>query len=148
VALATFPRTVFHRMFGELRRPQTKSVVMFASEDQPLHAGLGGCACNLVCIEVCWIENAFALIAVAPFLVGKGVHREMQKAVKLHFMPTKLSFGWHRAVTLGRRSSRKIERTKGRKKPCQILEKAQFHHDLLIMREVPVSALRFITFHP
>ena len=90
-------------MLGELRRPEAETVVVFAGENETLHAGFLGGANDLLGVEGGGVENFLALIAVAPFLVGERVHSEMQEAIELHFVPAQLAFGGDRTVGQGSR---------------------------------------------
>ena len=60
-----------------------------------------GRADDLLGVEVGRVEDRRSLVAVAPFLVGEGVHREMQEAVEFHFMPTQLPLGGYWAKGFG-----------------------------------------------
>ncbi len=102
VPLTALPGAVLDRVLRVLRRPQAEAVVMLGREDQPLHACLLRRAHNLVGVERAGIEDRFRLIAVAPFLVGEGIHREVQKAIELQILPRPLSRAGQGAVRLGR----------------------------------------------
>jgi hypothetical protein len=104
VAFSVAPGTVLHGVFRELRRPKAESVVMFAGEDEAFHSRLDRGPSDLVGIKVGGVEHRFLLVAISPFLVGEGVHREMEEAVEFHFMPAELAPARHRSVSLRRRA--------------------------------------------
>ena len=87
-----------------LAGPQAKAVVVFGRQDETLHPGLFGCRNDLVGVEGGRVEDLLVLIAIAPFLVGEGVHGEMQEAIELHLVPAKLPLSGHRAERLWRRN--------------------------------------------
>src|SRR6266404_2648035 len=91
VALAVFPPAVPDRVLRILARPQTKSIMMFCSQNQALHAGHPGGRDNLIGIKSGRVEQLVSLIPVSPLLVGKGIDGEMEKPVELHLMPPKLA---------------------------------------------------------
>src|SRR6516164_7943902 len=74
---------------------------MFCSEDEPFHPSLNRGPRDLVSVEVGGIEDTFALVAVAPFLVRERVHGEVEKAVKFHVVPMQLSGAGHRPAGRG-----------------------------------------------
>src|SRR5277367_4878353 len=95
---------------GELRGPQAKAVVMLAGENQLLHARFPGDADDLAGVERDGVEDVLAFIAVAPFLAGKSIDREMGEADEFHFLPAKLTLTRHGAIRRGRRESRECSR--------------------------------------
>ena len=124
VSLAVFPGTAFHRMLGELARPQREAVVVLRGDDQPFHAGVARDPGPLPRVERRRVEHALGLVAVAPLLVGERVHREMDEAVELALVPRELARRWDGADwrwrrdggrPLRRRPSGKPQRSPARK---------------------------------
>jgi len=72
--------------------------VVFARQDQPLHARALRGPDDLLGVESGRIEHLFLLVAVPPFLVGERVHRKVEEAIELHFVPAELAFRGHRPV--------------------------------------------------
>src|SRR5581483_3060417 len=91
-------------MFSVLARPEAEAVVVFRRQDQSFHPRGFGDRYDLAGIEGGGIEDLFVLVAVAPFLVRKGVHREMEEPVEFHRVPAQLPLAWHRAVGGGRQN--------------------------------------------
>ena len=67
--------------------------MMFGGEDQTLHPGRFGGKRDLFGVEIGWVEQLLALVAIPPFFVRKCINREVDKAVKLHLVPAKLTLG-------------------------------------------------------
>src|SRR5437762_1733661 len=88
-------------MFGVLARPKTEAIVMLGRENKAFHPGGHRHRSDLIGIEGRWVEHAFAFVPETPLAIGKGVHGEMNKAVKLHLVPTQLALSGYRAKGLG-----------------------------------------------
>src|SRR5205823_15082132 len=58
---------------------------------EPFHPAVFRSRDDLVGIEVRGMEDGRRFIAIAPFAVGECVHREMEEAVELHFVPVELA---------------------------------------------------------
>src|SRR5258707_3527665 len=97
VPFSIFPRAVLYGMLGVMTGPQTNPVVMFGRENQALHAGIFGRRGDLVGVEVGWIEDRFAFVAVAPFFICEGIHREVNEPIEFHLMPPELAWRGNRA---------------------------------------------------
>ena len=80
-------------MFGILAGPQTKSVVMFRGEDEPLDASGFRRGDDLMCVESGGVENTFRLAPESPFAISERVHGEMEEAIELHFLAAQLALG-------------------------------------------------------
>src|ERR1035437_5118911 len=107
VAVPVAPRTVLHRVFRVLARPQAEAVVMLRGEDHVLEsAGLRG-ARPLPRVEANRIERAWILLAVAPLAIGEGVHPEMGEQTEFRALPPELRSRRHGKV---RRDLRQLER--------------------------------------
>ena len=102
VTMAALPRTVLHRMLGIVTRPKAEAVVVFGRQDETLHSGLLGHRDNLIGVEGGRVEDLLVLVAITPFLVGEGVHGEVQEAIEFHLVPAKLPLGGHRTERLWR----------------------------------------------
>ena len=63
---------------------------MLAGEDHAAHSGVGQRADDGVGIELFGVEQVGVFVAVAPFLVGEGVHREVEEGGEFQFMPGEL----------------------------------------------------------
>src|ERR1035441_677875 len=83
------------------RRPQTEAVVMLAGEDHSPHTGRRERLHNGIRVEPGGLKNIGILVAVAPFLAGKGVHREMQEGGGFEIVPAQLAPGGECSVGRG-----------------------------------------------
>ena len=63
---------------------------MLTGQNQPFYACGFECVHPLICVKGSRIEDRFGFRAVAPFLVGKRIDREMRERVKLHLLDGKL----------------------------------------------------------
>ena len=76
--------------------------MVFGGQDQSLHAAFFGRLRNLIGIEVGRARSTCGIfIAVAPFLVGERVDREVKEAVELHLVPAQLTLRGRRSVRCG-----------------------------------------------
>jgi len=98
IAVAFAPGAGLDGMGGVGAGPEAESVVVFGGEDETGHAGHFGGAGDLVGVEVGGVENRGAFVAVAPFTVGEGIHREVNEAVEFHGMPGELPGGGEGSV--------------------------------------------------
>ena len=98
VSLPVPPRTIFDRMRGVLRWPQTKAVVVLGGEDEPLHAAAAGGVDDLGGTEIARVEDIRGFVAQPPFAVAKGVDGEVQEPIKLMGVPGLLARRRHRAM--------------------------------------------------
>ena len=90
VAFAAPEGGILHAVLRIGAGPQAEAVVVLGGQDQPGHAG-GLCRRRpLVRVQLFRVEDRFALRAVAPLLIGKGVHRKMDEGVKLHLLVPQL----------------------------------------------------------
>jgi nitrite reductase/ring-hydroxylating ferredoxin subunit len=85
-------------------RPQTEAVVMFARQNNAVHTARLQCSHNRIGIESGRIEDPRIFVTLAPLSPGKCIHREMEKAVSLQFVPAKLAPRGQSAI--GRQSER------------------------------------------
>ena len=69
---------------------------MFCCENNSLHSCFLAYARPLTTIQLCRIKCFRRFTSHPPLHVRKCVHIEMNKCIKLQFMPCKLSFGWQR----------------------------------------------------
>ena len=86
---------------GRLRGPQAETIVVLHHGDAAPHAGSFGGFEPLPGIgRCCGCKEIFALIAIAPLLVGVGVHAVVKESIKLGFLPFQLArvrHGVHRS---------------------------------------------------
>ena len=61
--------------------------MMLGGEDDTLHACLFADTCPLATVKVAWVEQLRVFIAEAPFLIGIGVQRVVDKGIHLHILP-------------------------------------------------------------
>ncbi len=59
-------------------------------------------------VELCRVEDARILVAIAPLAVGEGIDGEVEEAVDLEFMPAELA-GRRQGAVGGRRFGRRGE---------------------------------------
>ena len=90
VALTAPEGRMLHGMFRIFAGPQAEAVMMLGGENQSAHARGFGHLHPLAAIQARGIENSGILPARAPFPAGKGIHAEMDKAVKAHIQPALL----------------------------------------------------------
>ncbi len=53
---------------------------------------------NRIRIELRRVEHRRILVAIAPFLIGERIHREVQKRIQLQLMPLDLPLGRHCSI--------------------------------------------------
>ncbi len=87
VAFAVFVRAELDRVVGGFGGPEAEAVVMFASEDDALAAGVFKDCANGIGIEGGGVEDGGIFVAFSPFFVGKSVYCEVQEVVEAEFAP-------------------------------------------------------------
>ena len=93
IACAALPGGRGHGVSRVGRRPQAKTVVVLAREDDAGHAGAHEGAHPLIDIDVARVEECRVLVALAPFAIRHCVHAEVDERVQLHFLPLELTVG-------------------------------------------------------
>ena len=91
IALPLLPRGGRHAVPGGLRGPQAEAVMVLAGQHHPLEPGVRQRLYNFVRIEIGRIEQLRLLVAITPFLPGKGIDGEMDEGIHLHIVPCQLS---------------------------------------------------------
>lgn len=95
-------------MFGGLRGPEAESVVMFAGEDDALHAAGFERGDDGIGIEVGGIEDGGVFVAVAPLEIGEGVDGEVEEGGGFHALPAELARGGQGTERRGRGGGEKV----------------------------------------
>src|SRR5262249_56595110 len=90
-------------------------------DDEALDARVACAARALARVQARRIEHALGLVAVAPLLVGEGVHGEVEEPVELEVVPGELAGGRDRAE---RRRRRKVAGTFCGKVPATFQQRA------------------------
>ena len=93
VARSVFVRAPGHGVVPIPAGPQAEAVVVLAGEDGPAHPGVPDAPGPLVRIQPRGSEAGGRLRTVPPLPAGEGVHRKMDKGVKLHPLPRQLPLG-------------------------------------------------------
>ena len=98
IALPAAPGALKYGVVGGLGGPKAETIVVLAGEDHAAHAGIRQRAHDGIGIELFGVEDVGVFVAVAPFLIGERVDREVQEGGEFQVVPGQLPRAGNGAV--------------------------------------------------